>query len=92
MSSMFTIPLRYSVLPLLMSLYGVAILDKPENKSILLVVLTAAAIAFLALVIVDKPFRDNEGHAGWTEGDKAQSVTLVAVSNACKHGLDQQLR
>eukprot|EP01047_Picozoa_sp_COSAG01_P106446 COSAG01_NODE_35557_length_530_cov_0.951276_1_plen_60_part_00 len=55
-------------------------MDKPENAPIQLLLLSTAASAFLLLVIVDKPFRDNEGHVGWTEGDKSQVVALVAVS------------
>ena len=71
----------------LMSPHGVEMLDKPEHAGILLAVLTVAALAFLALVVVDKPFRDNEGHIGWTQGDKSQVVTMVAVRNAWKNDL-----
>jgi hypothetical protein len=54
-------------------------LDRPKNAWKLLALLTFFALGFLALIIVLKPFRDHEGHSGWTVGDKAQAVAQVAA-------------
>jgi hypothetical protein len=53
-------------------------LDRPKNAWKLLALLTVYALGFLALIIVLKPFRDHEGHSGWTVGDKGQAVAQVA--------------
>lgn len=54
-------------------------LDRPNNAWKLLGLLIAFNLAFLALVVVKKPFRDSEGHAGWAMGDKGQVVVQVAI-------------
>jgi len=54
-------------------------LDRPKNAWKLLALLTIYALAFLALIILIKPFRDHEGHSGWTVGDKGQAVAQVAA-------------
>ena len=56
-----------------------AMLDRPTNSWKLLALLTAFTLGFLALIIVLKPFRDHEGHSGWTVGDKGQVVAQVAA-------------
>ena len=54
-------------------------LDRPKNAWKLLALLTIYALGFLALIILIKPFRDHEGHSGWTVGDKGQAVAQVAA-------------
>ena len=54
-------------------------LDRPQNAWKLLALRSTFDLGFLILVIVQKPFRDHEGHSGWTVGDKAQTVAQVAA-------------
>ena len=54
-------------------------LDRPKNAWKLLALLTIYALGFLALIILLKPFRDHEGHSGWTVGDKGQAAAQVAA-------------
>jgi hypothetical protein len=54
-------------------------LDRPKNAWILLELLIFYTLGFLALIVVFKPFRDGQGHSGWTIGDKAQAVAQVAA-------------
>jgi hypothetical protein len=54
-------------------------LDRPKNAWKLLALLTFFALGYLLLIIVIKPFRDHEGHSGWTVGDKAQANAQVAT-------------
>jgi hypothetical protein len=54
-------------------------LDRPNNAWKLLALLTIFSLGFLVLIIKQKPFRDAEGHAGWTVGDKAQVVAQASA-------------
>ena len=42
-------------------------------------------LAFLLLVLVDKPYRDSQGHAGMTQADVLQSLQLAG--QLCNYGL-----
>ena len=52
-------------------------LDADENALTLLYVLFGGTLAFLLLVLVDKPYRDSQGHAGRTQADVLQSLQLA---------------
>lgn len=54
-------------------------LDRPNNAWKLLALLTIFSLGFLVVIIKQKPFRDAEGHAGWTAGDKAQVVAQASA-------------
>ena len=62
---------------------GVVLLDRAQNAWKLLALLTALNAGFLCLVIAAKPFRDSDGHTGWTSGDKAQVVAQLALLVEC---------
>ena len=62
---------------------GVVLLDRAQNAWKLLALLTALNAGFLCLVIAAKPFRDSDGHTGWTSGDKAQAVAQLALLVEC---------
>jgi hypothetical protein len=62
---------------------GVVLLDRAQNAWKLLALLTALNAGFLCLVIAAKPFRDSDGHTGWTCGDKAQAVAQLALLVEC---------
>jgi hypothetical protein len=54
-------------------------LDRPKNAWKLLALLTFFTLGYLLLIIMIKPFRDHDGHSGWTAGDKAQATAQVAA-------------
>ena len=54
------------------------LMDSEAMARPLLLVLLAAVFLLLALVAVDKPYRDSQGHEGLTEADKLQLLTLSA--------------
>ena len=60
-------------------------LDADENALTLLYVLFGGTLAFLLLVLVDKPYRDSQGHAGMTQADVLQSLQLAG--QLCNYGL-----
>ena len=47
--------------------------------------LSGGTLAFLLLVLVDKPYRDSQGHAGMTQADVLQSLQLAG--QLCNYGL-----
>ena len=51
-----------------------------EDTTLLLTILTASALAMLALVVVFKPFRDKEdGQKGFSGADKAEIIALASM-------------
>ena len=54
-------------------------LDRPKNAWKLLALLTFFTLGYLLLIIMIKPFRDHDGHSGWTVGDKAQATAQLAT-------------
>jgi hypothetical protein len=57
----------------------------------LLLALQGATGAFLFLVVIDAPYRDSQGHSGWTKADKLQMLSLITqlanyrVATWCLH-------
>jgi hypothetical protein len=55
-------------------------LDRPKNAWKLLALLSGFALSYLVLIIVIKPFRDQDDlDSGWTVGDKAQATAQLAA-------------
>jgi hypothetical protein len=54
-------------------------LDRARNAWKLLSLLTAFSGGFLVCICLFKPFRDSEGHKGWTVGDKAQVSAQLGI-------------
>ena len=59
------------------------LLDRKENAWYLLAILTVLNAGYLYLVVATTPFRDSNGHTGWTTGDKAQVVAQIGLLVEC---------
>ena len=72
-----------SCLRVRMGRLGVVLLDRAKSAWKLLGLLTVLNTGFLFIVVATKPFRDSDGHTGWTSGDKAQVVAQLALLVEC---------
>ena len=54
------------------------LLNSDEMALMLLYVLVGATASLLLLVIVDRPYRDSQGHDGATDADKLQMLVLTS--------------
>eukprot|EP01043_Picozoa_sp_COSAG02_P054913 COSAG02_NODE_6293_length_3672_cov_2.687086_3_plen_162_part_00 len=69
--------------PCLFLSHCAVLLDKPRNAWYLLALLIILNAGYLYLVIAITPFRDSNGHTGWTTGDKAQVVAQLGLLVEC---------